>query len=138
MFQQKTELEIINSIQRHNNIYWLWGIENTYLVLENAIVYTTISGMLFSIDINFFNALDVKISSRPSTLVSSLNLDKWSYIEFVCSAFLFCMAYEIEKQSPDWTVFIRKVGYLLINTSFLGAEIFNLLVLTSYTGFFYS
>lgn len=124
-------LNIINSIIDKKKISWEFGIENAKLVTKHAVGGNSISEMLFSGYYNFSGVLVPTLDFTETTFLEKLKIKHWSYANFVLSAILFCIKYELTRGTPSFFVLSKNIVYLLFDESTLGAEVFNVLKSTN-------
>jgi len=91
-------IQKINSITKKNDLIWNSGITNAHIVLDNFYVFTSIDDLLFDPEIKFVNELDINAFNFNYNQC----IKNKSYRDFVLSALLYSLKYELEKVTPDW------------------------------------
>lgn len=119
--------QVVNEIVSRKNISWIWGIKNAKLVVESAFTCETIYEVISNKDINILKFQKKNLE---------IQLNQWSYIDFVISALLFYIQYESQQINPNWTRFFRRVMALLFDDTQLGKEVFLVLRKTNLFHFF--
>jgi hypothetical protein len=124
-------LNIVNSIIDKKQISWEFGIENAKLVTKHAVGGNSISEMLFSGYYNFTGVLVPDFGLTDTAFLEKLKIKHWSYANFVLSAILFCIKYELTGGAPSFFVLSKNIVYLLFDETTLGEEVFNVLKSTN-------
>ena len=124
---QTNVLTKINTLITSRNISWPWGIQNAHLVLEYACIFNCISDLLFDLETDFSDELNLKNTCTKSNCVSFLGLQEWSYNDFVVSALLFSIRYELEQKSAYWFSLAKTLSGLLVSDERVGEEVFTIL-----------
>ena len=120
-------LNIINSIIEKKQISWKFGIYNARLVMQYAVGCNSISEMLFSQDSKFTGVLVPNFELSETIFLEKLKIKHWSYSDFIISAMLFCIQYEIIYGASNLIVLFKNLVFLLFDETILGEEIFNVL-----------
>ena len=124
-------LNIVNNIIDKKQISWEFGIENAKLVTKHAVGGNSISEMLFSGYYNFTGVLVPDFGLTDTAFLEKLKIKHWSYANFVLSAILFCIKYELTGGAPSFFVLSKNIVYLLFDETTLGEEVFNVLKSTN-------
>ena len=131
-------LNIINNIIFKKQISWQFGIENARIVTKYAVGCDSVSEMIFSGDYNFTGVLvpTFDFDFSETTFLEKLKIKHWSYSDFVLSAILFCIQYELTRGTPSFFILSKNIVYLLFNETLLGEEVFNVLKSTNFFSFY--
>ena len=124
---QTNVLTKIDTLINSRNISWPWGIQNAHLVLEYACGFNCISDLLFDPEMDFSGELNLKNTCTKSNCVSFLGLQEWSYNDFVVSALLFSIRYELEQKRAYWFSLVKTLNWLLMSDERVGEEVFTIL-----------
>lgn len=124
-------LNIVNIIINEKQITWEFGIVNAKLVTKYAVGGNSISEMLFSGDCDFTGVLVPSYSVTETTFLEKLKIKNWSYTDFILSAILFCIKYEITYGASNFLILSKNIVYLLFDKTTFGEEIFDILKATN-------
>lgn len=124
----KNLLITVNKIIHDKNLSWSFNIEHARFTIKYAIAYDSISEIIFSEDFPLINTVKPKTTYNSEyELIKELKIENWSDVDFIISAILFYIQYEIRQGSCSFFSFSINLMPLLFNNSTLSDAVFNVL-----------
>lgn len=105
-------------------------------MIKYAVGYNSLSQMIFSGEIPFTNILLPSFGLTEKSFLEKLKISHWSYTDFVISAILFYIKYELTQGSSSFFILSQDIVYLLFNENSLGEEVFTVLKITNLFNFY--